>query len=741
MRRVHALAWGAVLTGAIALRLALFSGYGLGDDPGYLFCYHAILRSGAISPLCAYDFRFAFWIPVVGLMRLLGVSDASWVGFVTVCSIVNVVLVWLLARQDGFGRGAALAAMALMAVLPLEVLCATLFVIDVPLATWCFLAFWLYRASLRAPRPRAALGLAAASGAVLFLGYSTKQWAVLVGVLFALEALREPRRTWAASATCVATFLALVGAYFAWQWRRFGSPIYDIRLVRSVAAFLPHSREILLDYPRMLLAPTEYGTRFAGFYPHATALLAVAFAGRTRRAGKWLLYFVLLLAALAATPSHRDAEGRWVVLVPHIFRYLCFVSIPLCLALAGYVRELVAWRPAAGVPLLAVFLGVSVAQAVRLTAPTRDSFAEQRRAIVALRAFSDERVYSDVVLVYRYLGLELQFRRPERAVPLYAEDPAARAVELAKIADGVVVTGGARLPWYGCHRCTANLGDLPVPRTWRLVATLDGGPRTPYRAEPLRIWRVSAAVARADELLAVAPDAAARAGVLERAVAMRDDALAEEVGERLLAAGEGGAAVAHAAGMAAFRAGHPTRAQRYLGAALAAGLPDAARREARAALALIAARAGDHARARRELAAWRAESPGAAVPAELRDVESGLGEGVAAYQETRLLDARAAFARCAARPDVDRPTRRRARYFLALTLYRLGRIPEAAAEAAAYRAAYGDDEASRELRFREGEALRVADPAAARAAWAALIDASPGSPWAAEARRALDRLR
>jgi len=39
------------------------------------------------------------------------------------------------------------------------------------------------------------------------------------------------------------------------------------------------------------------------------------------------------------------------------------------------------------------------------------------------------------------------------------------------------VTGGSRLPWYGCPRCTANLGAFRVPATWRSSGSSTGPSR------------------------------------------------------------------------------------------------------------------------------------------------------------------------------------------------------------------------------------------------------------------------
>jgi TolA-binding protein len=736
MTRRHRLLWWLVFGAGTVLRLALFSGYGLGDDVGFFSRYHALLIADSFNPIHAYDFRFGLWLGVVGFMRLFGINEAGFIGFVTLCSVANLGLVYLLARQD-WDRTTALLAMALLAVFPLDVLCSTLFVIDIPLAMYCFAAFWLYREALA----RRSLLWAGAASAMLFVAYTTKQWAVLIGFVFLPEALRDLRRTWRVSLVCGSGFLALVAAYYGWQWARFGDPFHDIHLVRSVAIFLPHSREILVDYPRMLFRANQYGSYFAGFYPHAVLVLAAVFLLRLFRAGKWLVYTAVLLAALAATPSHR-VDGQWVVLVPHIFRYLCLLSIPLCLALTAYARELFLLAPrrtprlgpVVGGTLTAGFLVLSVVQSVALTAPTRDAFGEGRRAIRFLRAFPDERVVSDMDFANRYQNLELRRARYDLTRGLKGETLEARAVEFQGISESLVVTGGGRLPWYGCHRCIADLGPLPIPPTWRLLTTFEGRPLAQYRHEPLRIWQVSQAVVKAGELLAGVPDLEGRTALLRDLVTRRDNAVAAAVGNRILEEAPRTPAVAFLTGKACTALGKLGCAKRHLIDALAGDLPPGQTREALMTLVRVAARSNDFDTARDWARELRRRFPEAPSDPELEDIESGMAEGFARYHGGRYHEARRIYARLAEH-DGNADRRRRARYFLALTLFRQGEILQAVKTANAYRATYGEDPAWVELYFREGEALVARNPPRAHEVFADIMARFPSTLWAQEARR------
>ena len=730
--------WFALILGlGAAFRLLLFSGYGLGDDPNFVVSYGGIYRTGTWNPTMAYDFRFAFWIPVVAMMELFGPGEAGFIGFITLCSIWNLVVVYGLARQE-WDPPAALLAMALLAVFPLDVLASTLFVIDIPLATYCFTALWLYRAALRGRTTASRIGFAIASGVVLFLAYSTKQWAVLVGALFAAETLRDVRRAWVASAVCAGAFGILVAGYFGWQWMRFGDPIHDIRLVRSVAIFEPHDRANQLDYPKMLWLPNEYGTWFAGWYPHLLLALAAVFALRIGHAGRWLGYFLLLLVLLAAAPSHR-ANGRWVILVPHIFRYLCLLSIPLCLALTAYLREVLRWRPRVGAVLVAAVLFIGAVQAVALTWPTRDAFGEMRRAVALLERYPDERVWLDDGMGFRFTQVGPS-HGDRRYVSVRSEEPARRWHEFRAVRDGIVVTGGARLPWYGCQRCTANIQGFPLPATWTLLEELDA-PRTPYRAEPLRIWRVSDAPGDAAQLLGPLTEWGQQLELLRRLIEKGSYPLAVEVGERmaLTASPPQLDEILALTGSACTRASKPHCARDLLARRFETA-PNAA--EARRVIAELVDSGGDYDTMRTARGMARAfrqrypEEPDLGIP----EVSSGFAEAVALFHLKRMPEAMELFQDVARQKDVPADVRRKATYFLGLGLLRSAKTADASRLIRKYRETYGTDESWTELRYREGTAIQVGEPARAREIYTEVIEIAPEGVWARESRRQLSAL-
>ncbi|MCW5889095.1 MAG: glycosyltransferase family 39 protein [bacterium] len=734
MTRREAAAVLGVLAAGAALRLVLWSGYGLGDDPGYWHSYHDIYASGIWNEDRAYDLRFAFSLPVAWTMRLLGDGEVGFIGFVTFCSLLNLLLAYGLARQE-WGHRWALVAMAILATLPLDVLSSTLFVIDIPLATWCFGAFWLYRQACAAPPggARVAWGVAAAVG--LFLGYSTKQWAAIVGVLFALEALRDPRRTWPATAVCGGGFVALVGAYFGWQWLRFGDPLHDVTVVRRVAAFLPHDWHNQLDYARMLFLPNEYGTRFAGFVPHLAIALGVLVGWRRPGSWRWLAYFLLLFVALTSAPSHRE-KGQWVILVPHIFRYLCLLAIPMCLALAGGLRALASWSVSMAGAAVAVSLVLGVWQSIGLTAPTRDAYAEGRAAVALLAQHPDDTVHLDYDLAWRWIAMGLRRPGSARVRILRGETPGARAAEYRAIADGILVTGGARLPWYGCHRCTANLDEYPIPGTWRLLEERAGAPAL-YRREPLRVWRVDTVGPRAEDLLSSQRDWQMRARTLATLLAANEVELAAVMGERMLVVRPPAwlPGVRADVARACLRVDRPHCARRAFEDRPALILD----RDALVLLVEATQRTAAFDEARALVTLLQRRFPDVPLEPAMTEIATGVAAGIAQYQVGRLCDARATLEDVWSDPEVPDALRRRAAHHLGLTLYRQRDLAAADTLADAYAATWGRDDVWMELRYRRGEAVARSDPAASRAAFEAIVAEAPESVWAGLARQQLGR--
>ena len=302
-----------------------------------------------------------------------------------------------------------------------------------------------------------------------------------------------------------------------------------------------------------------------------------------------------------------------------------------------------------------------------------------------------------------------------RQMRIQSEQPDKRAQEFDRIDEGIVVTGGARLPWYGCHRCTANLAGYAVPASWRLVAKIDG-PRTAYRAERLRIWRVSQAELTAGQLLAdVSEEWPPRIQLLQSLVDEARYPVAVAVGRRLaLTVGPD-----HADEVLALTATACARAgKQHCARELLARRVEEARTGdvARVAITELVRSGGTYATirlAREEIERFHVRFP--SEPAlSFPDVESGFAEAVALYHQNRPAEAEPLFRSVAERPEWQADLRRRALYFRGLSLFRAGDPAAAARVVEAYHAAHGQHDAWVELRYREGDVLRLSDPVEAR---------------------------
>ena len=370
---------------------------------------------------------------------------------------------------------------------------------------------------------------------------------------------------------------------------------------------------------------------------------------------------------------------------------------------------------------------------------TRDAFGEQRRAIAVLRDFPEEPVSCDDFFSFRFMSFAGSSQRARRVRVVRAEDPVRRQALFAAIKDGIVVTGGSWLPWYGCPRCTANLGAFHVPATWALIREFDG-PLTGYRAEPQRLWRVSAAAAEARALLDERPAPAAKRELLRTLVERRDDTVAAEVGEALLRdapAAERGELL-RGTGLALVRSDEQ-RLFRQL-AVFEGGCTFAA------AHAVCRRSDGSESHMLECLAALvdnnllRVE--GISAFDRISDTTSDTDSAEVDEPRYRMLDTIREFAveRLQDDPDRDALGRRHARYFLALTLFSMGRLAEALEQSDAYKAVYGEDVDWVELHYRHAEDLIVRDPAAAREILDDIVSRFPTSFWVGEARRRLDVL-
>jgi hypothetical protein len=176
--------------------------------------------------------------------------------------------------------------------------------------------------------------------------------------------------------------------------------------------------------------------------------------------------------------------------IPRIFRYFVIVIPPSIIFVSYYWNTFRTNYQTLFAAAFAVYVALSISWSYESTRIARIAFGEVRNAITHLRGLEGD-IYSDWYLISKIERLENGGRRDSRLHPwINAETPEAWRQKFLGVETGYVVTGGPRLPYYGCFRCIPNLGHFVPPRNWRMLREFDRQLYPPWKTEPLRIWYV-----------------------------------------------------------------------------------------------------------------------------------------------------------------------------------------------------------------------------------------------------------
>jgi 4-amino-4-deoxy-L-arabinose transferase-like glycosyltransferase len=488
-----AIVW--VLLAGLLVRLLFFCGEGLGDDPNYYAAFKQIY-DGQIQN-GPYQHRFSSWVLHVLVWKLFGISEFTFLLPILLSSLGCIYVLYLVGRLL-YGRATGLVAAALLSVNPFEVLNATLLSTDVTLSLYMLLGVYGF---LRGQQSHGPWWFVLAATAV-FLAFVTKPFGLYVLPVLAVFHLAcqgaQPRRLlesawgycWFAG-TLAALFLVLCAVC----WALTGDPFVYVNVYYTSEPF--HHAALgwsqLAIYPRQMFLPFENGERLHGFHFHLCllALVLVLVSRREwRRVAPAVAWFVLLFALVNFLPH------RWVGGVPHtaqrIFRYFVVVVPPSALFLAVVIVGLRRRAPRLGGAALGAVLALELVWCEGATRVARRAFGEQREAAQYLVQLRDTPIYADGYLLSKVVRLWFANRKPPNYHPWYGvETPAAWAERFDSVTEGYVVTGGPRLPYYGCDRCIPNLAAWTPPASWTLVKEFDPDLHPPWKVEPLRVWRVS----------------------------------------------------------------------------------------------------------------------------------------------------------------------------------------------------------------------------------------------------------
>lgn len=483
---------GVVLLMAVglALRLAWFSGYGLGDDRIYRFDLTAVLDGRLpITPQNAY--RFCWWVPTAVTSRLFGLTEVGVIAPVTAFSVLGIGVVYLLGKHL-WGRAGGWIAAALLVVHPIDFAWSTMLAPDFALSVFSALCILFVLRALGqddAVAKRRAWSLAAIA---LWLAYHSKLSAVLlVPAIVAIAALHY-RKLDRHALVLVGVAAVLFGSSMLVSYALSGDPIapYHGELVAQglkgpAAEKTPRiTGDVFLIYPRVLFLRDHLGDLLNSIYPHALVALAAAspFLG-IRTSLPMLAWFGAVFLGLEFNVQ-RVADG-WIAGFRNIRHTHVFVY-PMILLLTGYLVTLRARAPRLAAAVLTVLLVCGAWHSTSTASRSVIAFGDIRRAATFLETLPRKPIYSDFQ-VLQWLPI-LRAEPPLNGQEVPRDNPEQAHAYLSTLRSGYVVTGGGREPYYGCTHCIPLAGDLS-PDRWQLLLEYEGPPPMTWRPEPLRVWQ------------------------------------------------------------------------------------------------------------------------------------------------------------------------------------------------------------------------------------------------------------
>jgi len=177
--------------------------------------------------------------------------------------------------------------------------------------------------------------------------------------------------------------------------------------------------------------------------------------------------------------------------IQRIFRYFVIVIPPSVIFISYFWNKLRIRYKSFFSVLFVFYLISSIYWCYDSTRIARIAFGEVRSAIKYLKSLGDVDIYSDWYFVSKIQRLEYAGNyNPHLYFWTNAETPEAWKEKFLEVEEGYVVTGGPRLPYYGCPRCIPNMGDFTPLENWKLLKEFNKDLYPPWKIEPLRIWYV-----------------------------------------------------------------------------------------------------------------------------------------------------------------------------------------------------------------------------------------------------------
>lgn len=479
-----AAALALVLGGALAIRLAVFSGAVLPDDMVYVSLVQQIREGGwpAFDELNPWSGRPLLLMVLRASLAVFGWNDGGLVAPFLFASLALVAIVYAVAARY-WGRGAGIAAAAAFALFPLDAVHASTLTNDilVSLLVWggvALAALTGFERKRRAALVFAIAGLLVGSAAAVKLS-----GAGLGVVAIAFVALAAGRRRAGIAAAFAAGWLVAQIALCAWVASKTGDGLAHVRVERAYylgSEWLTHNAGVgaeLARYPLWMagveferlqgMALRPYGFFFWGL------VLALPWALISPGAPRRLAFGTLAVFAVMEFAPLR----LWHYLPIHRLPRALHVLGPPTACLYGWALA-AAWRRGSRQRTAAVAIAVTLAIACALTVTrnggfSRDSGRDRSWAWSVVRDANPARIATDVEMAQYF-----QFRAmmtPPFALDIVETPPPNPAPR------DVWVYGGSRRPDYRVENAEA----------WVEAAKSAGCAPLAVSPFPLRPWRTS----------------------------------------------------------------------------------------------------------------------------------------------------------------------------------------------------------------------------------------------------------
>lgn len=477
------------------LRLAYFSGYGLGDDARFRAKIEYILNNNGVVQDENF-YKFTWWMPTALTCRALGLTEAGIILPVFVVATLGAVLTCLFAKML-WGSPGGLIASSLLVVYPIDFAWSTMLTTDVFFSLLAALAMMCVFKALACDSPEWRRRCWSLAAVALWLAAHSKLTAVFLVPSIALVCALRWRRLDRSIAHFVVTAALLAALSAGVCYVMTGDPLFPLHAEMkfqgltgpNAAKEHPLTSEVFWRYPRLLFLPDHLGDFVHSVYPALIVLflLTSRFTG-LRTSPEVFIWFAILFLGMQFN-IHR-AEGGWVTDF-HNIRYTHAFVTPIVLLLTGYMVALRQRVPALCYAILGALILFGGWQSVKTAAKTHVSFGDQRSACRFLATLPPAPVYSDFQLGnwWKILNIKTPGWQMREVHPW---DHEKRRAEFAALTDGYLVTGGGREPYYGCWDCIPSAKDVDGAK-WELLREFPGPAKpTPWRPEPLRVWAIRA---------------------------------------------------------------------------------------------------------------------------------------------------------------------------------------------------------------------------------------------------------